>query len=138
MDLQRWIDEWVTLETEDQKADFDKRFKEWAHSIPQDQRVSFEEMVYQSAISEVENAENIIEVANIRKVLEPIINYISLSEIAVRDFGKTRQWLYQRLNGSIVNGKPAKFTPEELSNLSFTLEEIAENIKQVAQSIRRL
>lgn len=138
MDLQRWIDEWITLDTDDQKSDFDKRFREWIKSIPEEKRVSFEEMVYQSAISEVEKAEYVIEVANIRKILEPIINYISLSEIAVRNFGKTRQWLYQRLNGSIVNGKPAKFTPDELNNLSFTLDEIAENMKQVAQSIRRL
>lgn len=37
-----------------------------------------------------------------------------MSYIAEHYFGKSRQWLYQRINGNIVNGKPADFTPDEL------------------------
>ncbi|SEI39512.1 protein of unknown function [Dyadobacter sp. SG02] len=33
--------------------------------------------------------------------------------VAADCFGKTRQWLHQRINGYIVNGKPAEFTAEQ-------------------------
>ncbi len=38
---------------------------------------------------------------------------INLAFIARHYFGKTRQWLYQRIKGLNVNGKPASFTSDE-------------------------
>jgi len=135
MDLQKWIEEWVTLETDDQKADFDQRFRAEVAAIPEAERAAFQDMFYNSAVSALNEAKDIIVVANIRKSLEPIINYVSLSEIAEKYFKKSRQWLYQRLNGNIVNGVPAKFTNDEISTLKKALNEISENMRQVAQSI---
>jgi len=36
--------------------------------------------------------------------------------------------LYQKINGCSVNGKPAKFTPEEISTLNFALQDISKDI----------
>ena len=33
-------------------------------------------------------------------------------------------WLYQKINGSIVNRKPARFTAEEINTLNFALQDI--------------
>ena len=41
----------------------------------------------------------------IRRQLEDILQFMSLAYIAKQYFGKSRQWLYQRVNGTIVNGK---------------------------------
>lgn len=66
----------------------------------------------------------------IRKVdisleLEEISKYISLSRIASTYFGKSREWLYQRIKGYAVNGKPAVFSESERKQLSEALEDIS-------------
>jgi Domain of unknown function (DUF5053) len=53
---------------------------------------------------------------------------INIAEVA-RRWGKSRQWVYQRLNGSIVNGKAAQFTQEELCELADTLQGIIYDLR---------
>ena len=48
-----------------------------------------------------------------KDLIKEILPVISLPFIAKKYFGKTKEWLYQRINRNIVNGKPAKFTSEE-------------------------
>ncbi|MFI3265426.1 MAG: DUF5053 domain-containing protein [Rikenellaceae bacterium] len=60
--------------------------------------------------------------------LKEVLPIVSIAYIAKAYFNKTRSWLYQRINGSIVNGKPAKFTPEELETLKRALLDISEKI----------
>ena len=50
-------------------------------------------------------------------------------------FGKTKSWLFQRLHGYNVHGKPAKFTAEEKKELSKALLHLSENVKSVALNI---
>jgi hypothetical protein len=64
--------------------------------------------------------------------LEPIIEYVSISYIAARFFGKSRAWLHNKLNGNLSNGKPSSFTPEELEKLKNALDVIANEIKDAA------
>jgi predicted DNA-binding protein len=49
---------------------------------------------------------------------------VSMAYIAKTYFGRTRGWLYQRINGSIVNGKPAKFNDEERKTLEHAFQDI--------------
>lgn len=72
---------------------------------------------------------------NIAAKLEPIIQYISISYIATRFFGKSRAWLHNKLNGNLSNGKPSSFTPEELEKLKNALDVIANEIKEAAFKI---
>ena len=67
--------------------------------------------------------------------LGEVANIISLSYISKKYFGKTRQWLYQRLNGNMVNGKRAKFTDDERKILSKALDEISILIKETGLKI---
>jgi hypothetical protein len=59
------------------------------------------------------------------------IDVIPLSYIAGKYFKKSRFWLYQRVKGNIVNGKPAKFTPEEKEIFNFALQDISKQIGSV-------
>lgn len=65
---------------------------------------------------------------NLRNQLSEVSQIISLSYIAKNYFGKTRNWLYQRINGNTVNGKQSKFTPDELVQLQAALKDVGKKI----------
>ena len=69
-----------------------------------------------------------------REQLNDILPYISISAIAKNYFGKSKEWFYQKMNGNIINGKPAKFTEEEIKNLNFALQDISKKIGSVRVS----
>ena len=60
---------------------------------------------------------------------------INLAYIARHYFGKTRQWLYQRLKGQTVNGKPAAFTPDEELTFKNALSDIGLQIATFTQRV---
>ncbi len=64
----------------------------------------------------------------IRQQMEEILPFVSLAYIAKTYFKKSRQWLYQRINGLSVNGKPAQFTHEELDILNFALKDMGQKL----------
>jgi hypothetical protein len=68
---------------------------------------------------------------HVRKKLSSILPIISVSYIAKTYFHKTPMWFYQRLNGNIVKGKPAKFSNEDLKTLNFALKDISKQIGSV-------
>lgn len=67
----------------------------------------------------------------LREQLKDIMPAVSLAYIAKTYFNKTRQWLYQRINGTLVNGKPARFTPEEIETLNHALKDIGSRLSSV-------
>ena len=69
---------------------------------------------------------------NMKEKLIEIQYIISLSYIAKRYFGKDKSWIYQRINGTCVNGKPAAFTNEELDILSNALKDIGTKISDTS------
>lgn len=72
---------------------------------------------------------------NIKERLSEIQNVISLSYIAKHYFGKDKSWLYHRINGTNINGKPAAFTNEELDTLANALKDISSKISETSLSI---
>lgn len=83
---------------------------------------SFSRAMVELAGETVAKADELI----LREQLKDVLPIISLAYIAKTYFNKTRQWLYQRINGSLVNGKPAKFTDEERKILNSALQDIAD------------
>lgn len=74
-----------------------------------------------------ENIEEINAVI-VRRQLEDILPFMSLAYISKRYFGKSRQWLYQRINGSSVNGKAARFTQEEIGILNDAFQDMGKRL----------
>ena len=64
----------------------------------------------------------------IRRQLEDILQFMSLAYIAKQYFGKSRQWIYQRVNGTIVNGKPARFTNQEIDILNAAIQDMGNRL----------
>lgn len=65
---------------------------------------------------------------SLKEQLSEVSEIISLSYIAKTYFGKTRNWLYQRINGNMVNGKNSKFTTDELEQFKNALKDISEKL----------
>ena len=74
----------------------------------------------------------VVEKIDIKVQLMEVSKIVSLSYIADTYFNKTRQWLYQKINGNIVNGKVAKFTPAEKQTLNYALKDISNKIGSIA------
>lgn len=71
----------------------------------------------------------------LRVKLQEVLPAVSMSYVARHYFGKTRQWLHQRLSGAIVNGKPAKMTPEELKVFEAALHDLGGKLSAVHVSL---
>ncbi len=67
----------------------------------------------------------------VRNRLKTVLPAISLSYIAKTYFNKSRSWLNQRINGNIVNGVQAKFSPEELHTLDLALKDLSEKLSAI-------
>ena len=80
------------------------------------------------AVEQIKETHTEIDAYLIRKQMEDILPCISLAYIAETYFKKSRQWLYQRVNGLLVNGKPARFTPEEIETLNFALQDMGKRL----------
>ena len=71
------------------------------------------------------------DISNIRERLGNLPEIINLSAVARQCFGKSRTWLYQRINGNKVNGKPAYFTRAERRQLLEFLHGIGNDLLAV-------
>jgi hypothetical protein len=64
----------------------------------------------------------------VRKQLEQVLPFISLSAFARTYFSKSASWLHQRINGYMVHGRAATFSSTELQTLSHALHDVGEKL----------
>ena len=57
---------------------------------------------------------------------------IPVSYIAKTYFKKSKEWMYQRINGNLVNGKPVKFSESEIKTFNYALQDIGKKIGSIA------
>lgn len=57
--------------------------------------------------------------------LAEVEGFLNLAYIAKHYFGKTKNWLYQRLNGNLINGKKAKFNEKEIEIFNRALSDMS-------------
>lgn len=65
---------------------------------------------------------------NVKAKLAQVENIISLSYIAEKYFNKSKSWLSQRINGHVVNGKPAQLSEDEIKTLNFAINDIGKQL----------
>ncbi len=63
--------------------------------------------------------------------LEEVGDMLNLSYIAKTYFKKSRAWLSQRVNGNNVNGRPCRFTQEELNTFNFALRDMSAKLSNL-------
>ena len=106
-----------------------KRVLELYQEFPNDEK-TIDEYIEKRVHATVASADAVI--ADVKKwQLGEVAEIISLSYIARNYFKKSRYWLHHRINGNIVNGKPAKFTDEQLVIFNNALRDISNKIGSV-------
>lgn len=116
--------EYIATADEKRKAEIDAQIRELSEQSPEEFRQAF-----------LEGAENAIAESRefrVKEAIEPVIPALNLSFIAENYFHKSRSWFSQRLNGATVNGKPARFTSEELEVLAYALKDISKKIADIS------
>lgn len=116
--------EYIVTADEKRKAEIDAQIRELSEQSPEEFRQAF-----------LEGAENAIAESRefrVKEAIEPVIPALNLSFIAENYFHKSRSWFSQRLNGATVNGKPARFTSEELDVLAYALKDISKKIADIS------
>lgn len=83
----------------------------------------------------IERVDTFIEETKVKMQLMEITEIVSLSYIAKNYFHKTRTWLYQKINGNIVNGKEARFTKEEINMLNYAIQDISKKLGSTVISL---
>jgi len=87
----------------------------------------FEKAVMESAKKTLADAKEL----KIKEQLSQVSEIISMAYIAKTYFNKSKSWLSQRINEFDVNGKPAKFMPEEIETLNFAIKDISAKLGTV-------
>jgi len=67
----------------------------------------------------------------IKEQIAKISEIISMAYISKHYFNKSKSWMSQRINELDVNGKPAKFTSEEVDRLNFAIQDISSKLGTV-------
>lgn len=112
-----------------------KYFDNVVNEAPQTEQISTEQFL--DGIGKI--SENMKEAADmareelaVRHKISGIAEAVSLSYIAKTYFGKSRGWLMQKVNGNIVNGKKAGFTPAESRQMREALQDLSEKLSKAA------
>lgn len=67
--------------------------------------------------------------------LKDIALLVKWANISNEYFGKSSSWMYQRIGGYDVNGKPAQFSDEEREQLRSALHDLARRIDAAADNL---
>nr|DAE58884.1 MAG TPA: protein of unknown function DUF5053 [Caudoviricetes sp.] len=134
-EIKKWKAEFALANTKEERAEYDKRFKTFLSSLSPAEKKKFAQAYREGAKDAIDEAKKIARIIERKKKLDGVLNFASMSYIAEHYFGKSRQWLYHRINGNTVNGKPADFTPEELKTFSLALSDLGEMLKRASSAI---
>ena len=113
--------------TDCEKAEIDSKIKELIGRNPD----KFANAMVEAARVTAEKADTLA----IKIKMEEVLPAISTAYIAKKYFNRTSAWLYQRINGNIVNGKNATFTKQELNTMKFALQDLSHKLDSLSVSL---
>ena len=116
--------------TERKKDKHVRAIKSMKENMTPQEREAFNEALIAEARELLEKGDRMMEaeISDVRQRLGDIPQAINMSYIAKHYFGKSRTWLYQRINGNVVNGKPVFFTIAERQQLQEALHAIGKKL----------
>lgn len=136
-ELQRWKDRFRKANTPEEKMEHKRLFNEFLNSLEPTEGKAFARAFLQGTKESKERLDKVTQALQLKKDLEVISDFTSMSYIAKHYFGKTRHWLYQRINGSIVNGKPVALTNEEKQKLATALKDLGTVMNKTALTLEQ-
>lgn len=125
MDIKKIMQKMHETSSEIEKKQIFDEVKTEFSSLTEEEKKNVRESFLLSLDDKLEESKQALKEIDLKIEMMEISQYVSLAMIAKNYFGKSKNWLYQRLYGYNVNGKPTKFTPEERGKLSLALEDIS-------------
>ena len=104
------------------------------HFTSEEDKMKIDKFISSELKALTEHADSFVKDIEIKIQLIEISKMVSMSYIAQNYFNKTRQWLYQKINGNIINGKKATFTQDEIKTLNYALQDMSKKISSIAIS----
>lgn len=117
----------INAATQEERDAVAKEMKALMEQNPDEWAMAMVESARQTA----DRAEALVKRIKVREQLSEVLPILPLSYIAKNYFNKSRQWLYQRVNGNIVNGKPAEFTDEEIEVFNTAIQDLSRKLGSV-------
>lgn len=121
-------------ETAKERQVITDEYKRWFDSLSEEEQKAEMALQIENARMVLEGVKANNEELDARRIKEKLGNVpdaISMSYIAKNYFGKTKTWLYQRLNGNKVNGKEARFTETEARQLQDALHDLGRRLSSI-------
>jgi hypothetical protein len=125
MDIKQLMQQMHNAQSEQEKNLIKEEIKSQFSSLSDSEKEEVRNSFMEGLNEKLEEADKLISKIDIALEISEISKYISLSSVASHYFGKSKEWLYQRIKGYNVNGKPAEFTPDEIRKLSTAFEDIS-------------
>jgi hypothetical protein len=118
--------------TEVEKEKIANEIEKEFSSLSEEEKSIIQKEFVQLWDNKLKEAEETIKKVDIALEMKEISQYLSFAKISKVYFGKSKEWLYQRINGFIVNGKPAQFNDQDKEKLSQALIDLSDKIHQTA------
>jgi len=134
MDIKKIISDYHGS-SDSQKAEIREKLKNEFSLLPENEKEEVQRIFLESQNEVIEEGKEALQELKLKIELERVSKYVSMSYIAKRYFGKSRQWMNNRIKGNLVNGKPATFTKAELNQFSTALDQLSNEIKNTALRI---
>lgn len=134
-EIEKLHDEFVSLETEEERNAFMLRMRESLSMKSKAELEVFHEAMQKKAAEALDASESLMAEVDFKSTLEDIVPTITWSYIAEHYFGKSRSWFSQRMNGYHVNNKEAEFTKEEKKILADALMNLSDRIRNSAHRL---
>ena len=125
MDIKQLMQQMSNSLTEQEEKRIEEEIKLQFSLLSDEGKKAVQKDFLEGLDEKLEEADKLIKKIDIALEISEISKYISLSKVASDYFGKSKEWLYQRIKGYTVNGKPATFTDEERRKFSFALQNIS-------------
>jgi hypothetical protein len=119
------------------KTEIKEKLKREFLSLSEEEKKEVQRIFLESRDAVIREGKSAVEELKLKTELEHISEFVSMSYIAKKIFGKSRQWLNNRIKGNLVNGIPVTFTDKELNHFSSALNQLSEEIKDTALRISR-
>ena len=134
MDIKKIMSEYHES-SESRKAEIRKKLKSDFTLLSENEKKEVQDNFIESQHEIIEEGKIALKELKLKTELERISMYVSMSYIAKTYFGKSRQWLNNRIKGNIVNGRSVAFSNDELNIFSSALANLSNEIKETALRI---
>ena len=114
--------------------DIIKRYNDANGNLTEEEKASYGSNVaadIEKILKVVDEDLEALKAEKIRSAMGELGNAISFAYIAKHYFGKSQSWLTQRLNGSKVNGKTARFNKSELIQFQNAIHDLGRKLSSI-------